>query len=460
MILRLACGFVVILAAAGCGGGNMPDSPAPGPGGETITGSERLGWDQRGADATEVGTLRFAIYVDGARSVMSDTSCAATAGTAGFPCSGRLPPLTPGVHTLELAAFVQTDTLLESPRSSPFRVTVVASMPQRGASATWTSGAAGVTGDGVHLEVERLVDGLQRPADAAFLPDGRLLVAERAGRIRIVRDGVLQPAPALELSDIAPGGGLLAIALAPDFLESRHVFTLSTAGSARGPVFRLARYRELGGTLAQRAVLLEAPAAVPAAAMRFGPDGMLYLALGGHPASPSSAYGGKILRLQPDGRAPRDRRAGLPVVSSGHVAPRAIAWRPGAPATWLPPSGEHEPLLWIADGTPDGVEWISGMYLAEPPAALWGLPPSETTSAMAFYDSNRIPEFRGDLLIASAGAQRLLRIKFGADPLRAEYSEPLLEHRVGPLHVVLTGPDGAIYFCTDTELGRLRIASP
>jgi glucose/arabinose dehydrogenase len=437
---------VLTLAAGGCSGGDPPESPSPGPGtGETITGRERIGWDQQAADAAELATFRYAIYVDGVRSEMTGATCAASAGTAGFACTAPLPPLTPGAHTLELAAFVQTDAVLESARSGAFRVTVTGAAPGSESAATWTTGEAGVTGDGLQLHVERLLDGLQFPSDAAFSPDGRLFIAERAGRIRIVENGQEPRAPALALEDLAAGGSLLALALDPDFSRTRQVFTLSTTTSSRGLVFRLTRYRELRGVLAQRAVLLESPAAVPSGALRFGPDGMLYVALGGAAQESPASYGGKILRLQPDGRAPRDRRAGLPIFSSGHLSPRGMAWRPAME------------LLWLADGTPDGVEWIMGISAGEHAVgrATWGLPPTETTSGMSFYDSERIPELRGDLLIASPVGERLMRIKFGEDPLRAEFSEPLLDHLVGPIRVVLPGPDGAIYFCTDTTLGRL-----
>ncbi len=448
--MRATWCLVLTLTAGGCSGGDPPETPPPGDNGEAITGRERLGWDQLAANPAELATLRYAIYVDGVRTEMTGATCAATAGPSGFACSGALPPLSPGAHTLELATFLTTDGVLESSRSAPFRVTVTGAVPGDQARPHWTNGDAGITGDGIALTVERLVDGLQFPTDAVFAPDGRLFIAERAGRIRIVQDGQLRSAPALEIDDIAPGGGLLSIALDPGFAESRQVFTLSTGTGSRGPVFRLTRYRELRGLLAQRAVLLETPAAVPSAAMRFGPDGMLYVALGATAPDSPSSYGGKILRLQPDGRAPRDRRAGLPAISSGHLSPRALAWRPG---------GE---LLWIADGTPEGVEWITGLRATDgiQERATWGLPTSETTSGMAFYDSDRIPEFRGDLLIASPVAQRLMRIKFGTDPLRAEFSESLLDQRVGPIRVVLAGPDGAIYFCTETGVGRLQSLIP
>ena len=102
-----------------------PPTPAPGTDiGETITGRERFGWDQPASDAAELATFRYAIYVDGVRSIAADVSCGSTAGTGGFPCSGRLPAMSPGTHTLELAAFFDIDGILESAKSPPLRVTV------------------------------------------------------------------------------------------------------------------------------------------------------------------------------------------------------------------------------------------------------------------------------------------------------------------------------------------------
>jgi glucose/arabinose dehydrogenase len=443
--MRVPGAWVAVVACllVACDRSSPPQTPSPGNGGETINGRERLGWDQRAGDTAELARVRYAIYVDGARAEIAATSCAATAGANGFACTGQLPSMTPGTHALELAAFTQDDGVLESPRSAPFRVTVTASSSGPSSDTEWADGEAGVTVDGVGLQVERILDGLERPVDAGFAPDGRLFIAERGGRIRIVDDGRVQSATALPET-----GTLLAIALDPDFTRTRCVFTLGIGTSSRGtPVYRLARYRELRGLLGQRAVLLEhAAPAEPSGRLRFGPDGRLYVAFAAVASDGETSYSGKVLRLNADGSAPADRRAPMPVFSSGHVAPRALAWHPSGAA------------LWIADGTPAGLEWITGIGVAEiaAPRVTWGLPEFEPTSSMAFYRGELFPEFRGNLLIASAEARRILRVGFSDDPLRAVSSEPLLADRVGPILVVLPGPDGAVYFCTETALGRVE----
>ena len=111
--------FACFMLAA-CGGGS-PSSPN---GAETITGAERLGWDQPAADAGELASFRYALYVDEARSEASDVTCAAGPSSAGFACTSRLPAMSNGVHTLQVAAFVLQDgAIRESTRSAALRVT-------------------------------------------------------------------------------------------------------------------------------------------------------------------------------------------------------------------------------------------------------------------------------------------------------------------------------------------------
>lgn len=97
-------------------------SPTP-PSGDSITGRERIGWDQAAADATEVASLGYAVYVNGVRAELTGASCAA-AGQGRFSCSAPLPALSAGSHTLELASFVVDGLVVESAKSAPLRVTV------------------------------------------------------------------------------------------------------------------------------------------------------------------------------------------------------------------------------------------------------------------------------------------------------------------------------------------------
>ena len=102
-----------------CGGGS-PSSPNST---ETISGAERFGWDQPAADAGELASFRYALYVDEARSEAADVTCAAGQSTGGFSCSSRLPAISNGVHTLQVAAFVlDGGAIRESTRSAPLRV--------------------------------------------------------------------------------------------------------------------------------------------------------------------------------------------------------------------------------------------------------------------------------------------------------------------------------------------------
>jgi glucose/arabinose dehydrogenase len=209
------------------------------------TGKERLGWDQQAIDNDTLATFGYAVYVDGTRSELADVSCGTSPGPSGFGCSGRLPSMSRGVHTLELAAFVAGSAGLESDRSSPLRVNVTVQTVAGGA-ALWSSGPLLTTADQLQLRVELVTEGLAEPTDMGFAPDGRLFVTERAGRVRVVVEDRLQTEPALQLDEVAvaDGGGLVAIALDPQFSNTHFVYTIYTTRSRRGGlVFQLARFR-------------------------------------------------------------------------------------------------------------------------------------------------------------------------------------------------------------------------
>jgi hypothetical protein len=112
--LRIAA-VAALLAACGA-----PSAPG---GAETITGSERFGWDQPASDAGELASFRYAIYVDDSRTEVADVSCAAPAASGRFACTARLPEMSAGNHTLRVASFVNDGGgVRESPQSTPLRV--------------------------------------------------------------------------------------------------------------------------------------------------------------------------------------------------------------------------------------------------------------------------------------------------------------------------------------------------
>jgi len=108
---------LALTLTAACGG------PPPAPGGDTITGSERFGWDQPAADAGELATFRYALYVDDVRSEAVDVSCASVQVSGRFACTSQLPAMPTGSHTLQVASFViDGGAVRESARSVAVRV--------------------------------------------------------------------------------------------------------------------------------------------------------------------------------------------------------------------------------------------------------------------------------------------------------------------------------------------------
>lgn len=445
------------LSCAACQANTPPTpAPAPTPGGgtgETITGRERLGWDQPAADIAELATFHYAVYLDGTRSEMADTACGTTAGTAGFACTGRLPPMTPGSHVLELAAFVQSDGIIggiiESPRSAPLRVTVTGAAPSTDSSAL-VDGERVVTRDGVTLVAERIAGNFEDVTAIARAPDGRLFVAERDGKVRTV-DGD-EVVDALVLADVATPGGLLSIAVSPDFARTGHVVLVYTTEAG---ALRTSRYRSIGMHLAERMVLLaDVPGSPdPAAAVRFGPDGKLYVVFDdrGKPdeAAALSEWSGKVLRLNDDGHTPADQPAASPVFWSGLHSPRGLDW-------------SADGTLWIADRGTDLVERLRAVGAGpERPRraglrASYVLPAGIGAASVAFHPGGAAPRLGGDLFIAASESGSLLRVRFDQrDATRAIMTERLLDGRLGSARAVQVDAGGTLYVATATTLWRL-----
>ena len=450
VVIGLAVGI------AACGRTPPPTPSPPTTPGETITGRERLGWDQQAADAAELATFRYAIYVDGARSELADVTCGTSAGPAGFSCSGRLPALTNGAHTLELAAFIlDAGGPLESARSAPLRVTATALTPPPVDAPPLAAGETIALADGVMLKAEQLASGLTDIVDLALLSTERAVIAERTGGIRVIdstREGVRLPSSILRR---ALDGGVASLAIDPDFSRTAHVFVVHTRPGA----FSLVRYRLAGDTLVDRVALLRDVAASvdAAAALRFGSDGKLYAAFddGGSrdAAARPSEWNGKILRLNPDGSTPDDQPAASPMFWSGLRAPRGLAWAPGHGTTWITDerSDRGDRLVALAVETPRPRRSIQ--------RASFPLPQPFGARALAVHPGGDLPALGGNLLIAASDARYLLRLRFdAADPHRVVTSERLLEGRIGPVRAVAVSSDGSIYVASDVSLWRLSRA--
>jgi len=463
----------VAAATVACGGSSNPPSSGGndgGSGGDRITGNERLGWNQTASDANELATFRYAAYVDTTnRSELTDVSCSPGGGS--FSCSSRLPQMSSGAHTIELVSFVvDNGNVVESPRSAALRVTMAGSTAGAdGAAAGSTSdhamprnaGSRDVTTrDGVQLRADVLTEDLESPTAVAQAPDGRVFIAERNGRMRIVNAGRLEPASA-PLDDVMvvgqSDGGLIGFAFDPDFSTTHFIYALYTASDRDGlPTFRVARYREVGGSLGERVPLLDgvpASASAPAAAIAIGPDRRLYVAFddAGDPnrAAAPSSYSGKILRLNTDGTTPDDHAPPSPIFADGQRAPRSLDWQAATGA------------LWVIDQRQGAAGELRGMA-ADPTNAKGTtrvrtpFPSRFSASSMAFYDSDVLTAFRGDLFVVGGATGQLLRLRFQPrDPGRVASSESLLQDTFGPLTAVAVGLDGSLYLTTDRSVVRL-----
>jgi glucose/arabinose dehydrogenase len=440
-------------ATLGCGGGGGSPpgtSDPPAGGGERITGSERLGWNQTAADAAELATLGFVAYVDNNRVVLTDVSCNPSGG--GFQCSSRLPQMSPGAHTLHLASFTIA-TGSESSRSSA--INVILSGVTAGADPVESEPRTHfqTTADGSRLRLDVVAEAIEAPTSLAFTRDGRAFVATRGGAIYVMSTNTSEVqtprgAPAIRLDDVfmtSPDrGGLLDLALDPAFERTRHVYALYTTESRDGtPRFRVARFREAGGTMGERAVLIddvEASPDRPAGAIGFGRDGKLYVAFddGGVDDRPQASYSGKVLRLNGDGTSPDDRPSRNPVVAGDFRSPRGFDWHPTSGA------------LWVVDARgPDQEELrVASTRIA--------LPAGTDATSIAFYRGELIPNFQLNLLVTSGEGRHLLRLQLDRRASsRVLRSERLFEEAARTLSFVEVGPDGAVYLGTARAILRL-----
>jgi len=321
-------------------------------------------------------------------------------------------------------------------------------------------------------EPEVLAAGLEVPWGVAFLPGGDIVVTERPGRVRVVVDGELHDAPAGEVADVVDSGegGLLGVAVPPDFEETRSIYLYYTAAGGN----RVSRF-EFGDelTLGDEQVLLDGlPAATfhNGGGLAFGPDGMLYVTVGdaGRPelAADPRSPAGAILRLTPDGRVPEDNPHGdSPVWSTGHRNAQGLAWdgEERLYASDHGPSGEfglccRDELNLVERGAFHG--WPNraggertGETVEAPGDAVDPVATSGPDTTWAPGGVAVDPASRSVLLTNLAGEQLLRFALADGDPARVAETETVLEG-YGRLRAVVRGPDDCFYVTTSNRDGR------
>ena len=345
----------------------------------------------------------------------------------------------------------------DSPSTSPAPTTPTPNTPP---------GEVFTTADGVRFIVEPVVTNLEIPWSMAFAPDGRLFVTERPGRVRIVNLAGRTSELALTLDDVYTEGeaGLLGVALDPQFAQTGLVYLYYSARTGGAPVNRVARYREAGARLAERAVLLDG---IPAAQIhdggriKFGPDGLLYITAGDaanrNLPQDLGSLAGKILRINRDGSTPRENPFGSPVYSYGHRNPQGLDWHPVTGQLWAVEHGEigNDEVNAIDAGMNYGWPRIEGnQAMAGMRTPLTFYNPAIAPSGTSFYRGDRFPRFVNNVFTGTLRGTHLLRlIPDGAAP-RIASQEVLLNDRFGRLRDVIPGPDGFLYLATNNRDGR------
>jgi glucose/arabinose dehydrogenase len=343
------------------------------------------------------------------------------------------------------------------------------------------------------LRVITVTDGLKNPWGLDFLPDGKMLVTERGGQMRVVNpDGTKGPALEGLPKIIARGqGGLLDVTVAPDFATSKRIYFAYSEPAEEGKGNSTAvSHAVLNGNKLEQVtrVFSQQPkfdsTAHFGSRITFAPDGNMFITLGDRYARMDDAqtldnHHGKVVRIKPDGSVPEDnpfvKTAGaLPEIwSYGHRNVQGAAIHPTTGKLW---TGEHGPqggdeinldepaknygwpVITYGENYGGGKIGIgtekAGM---EQPIHKWV--PSIAIAGMTFYTGDKFPEWKGNLLVSALRGQTLARLVLDGDKITHE--ERLLQKEVGErLRDVVQGPDGFVYLISDESNGKIYRLEP
>jgi len=336
--------------------------------------------------------------------------------------------------------------------------------------------------EGVGVRVEVWIENLEIPWSLVFLRAGRALVSERPGRIRLVKNGKLLSQPYAEVEVASSGeGGLMGLALHPEFSSKPYVYAMHTYRKEGQPFNRVVRFRDAGDKGIFDSVIIDR---IPGGRFHdggriaFGPDGLLYITTGetfkGELAQDLQSLAGKILRLTPEGGIPRDNPfSESPIYSYGHRNPQGLSWHPETNDLFESehgPSGES--LLFANDeinlivkggnyGWPE-VVGAPGMKTYVDPLIVW----KKTTppSGITFYRGELLSHLKNDLFVATLRSEALIRIKWGRGDNKYQvveierwFAREDQEGKYGRLRDVVESPEGTLYFLTSNRDGRGKL---
>ncbi|MBR1224088.1 MULTISPECIES: PQQ-dependent sugar dehydrogenase [unclassified Bradyrhizobium] len=363
--------------------------------------------------------------------------------------------------------------------------TLVIATGTRGEETEFPSSAGG-------LEVRTFARGLVNPWSLAFLPDGRMLVTERPGRIRVVSaEGQLSP-PLKGVPDVwASGqGGMLDVAIDKSYAQNKTIyfcFAERTGGGGRTAIAR-AKLNDGGGRLDETKIIFRQEGPL-SSGNHYGcriaqaDDGNLFVTLGDHGSHREQAQDlgnhlGKVIRIAPDGSAaagnPFIGRAGAKpeIWSYGHRNGQGLAINPASGDVWEvehgPRGGDELNIIRTAKnyGWPVigfGLEYSGGKIHEstakdgmEQPVKYWV--PSISPSGMLFYTGKLFPKWSGSLFVGALSGSMLVRLSLNGNGVAGE--ERLLQNLHERIRDVRQGPDGALWLLTDSSNGRILRVTP
>ncbi|WP_108681388.1 PQQ-dependent sugar dehydrogenase [Methyloceanibacter sp. wino2] len=340
------------------------------------------------------------------------------------------------------------------------------------------------------IRVETVAEGLKHPWGMAFLPDGRMLVTERPGTLRLVdADGTLSEPLSGVPEVVAQGqGGLLDVALDPTFMTNKLIYLSYAEAGDDGVGTTVARGRLEDGGLTDLKVIFQQTPKVKGpnhfgGRLAFAPDGTLFITLGDRfkfePAQDLSSHLGKVVRINPDGSVPQDnpfigqKDAQPEIWSLGHRNVESASIDPQTGKLWtleFGPKGGDE-LNRPAPGENYGwplVSWgthYDGKDIPNPPTrpefadAVRQWTPVISPSGATFYTAEPVPgwtseaiaAWAGDLLVGGLSSESIVRLSIDGDKVTGEERIPLGIR----IRNVVQGPDGAVYALTDEDDGKI-----
>ena len=352
------------------------------------------------------------------------------------------------------------------------------------------------TAEGQRIRVTAFATGLENPWTIVFLDASTALVTERPGRLRVIRNGKLDPKPVagaptgrnLGISG-EPGAvhGYMDVVLHPNFATNKLVYVCYTKPlDEKRQTTAIARGRWDGNALVETKDIFVGAEGNGTARVAFGRDGMLYVTTAGNGGQDGNVQGGKVLRFKDDGTVPPDNpfvgKAGYKpeVYTLGHRSSLGLAVHPGTGQMWQHENGPNggDEINILKPGANYGWPLVSygrtyqgawqgktgaGHEGFEQPIVLWI--PSIAASGMEFYTGDKLPKWKGDVFVGALrtgeipGTGHLERILFN-EKMEEMRRESLLVELRQRIRDVKQGPDGLLYVVTDQNPGAILRIEP